>query len=76
MIKVTRPTSSRWSPDRRRYQFRSGRTVVDEATRSSIPREKRPLLIDPGIDDLLDHIVWKPLQTAFARRDGSGRRLG
>ncbi len=30
---------------------------------------ERPLLIDPAIDDPLDHIIWKPLQTALARRD-------
>jgi hypothetical protein len=30
---------------------------------------ERPLLLDPATDDPLDHIVWKPLQTALARRD-------
>jgi hypothetical protein len=30
---------------------------------------EQPLLLDPAADDPLDHIVWKPLQINFARRD-------
>jgi hypothetical protein len=28
---------------------------------------EQPLLLDPAVDDPLDHIVWRPLQTALAR---------
>lgn len=30
---------------------------------------ERPLLIDPAVDDPLDHITWKPFQTRLARKD-------
>lgn len=30
---------------------------------------ERSLLLDPAVDDPLDHIVWKPLQRALDRRD-------
>jgi hypothetical protein len=30
---------------------------------------ERPLLIDPAVEDPLDHITWRPLQRALDRRD-------
>ena len=30
---------------------------------------EQPLLLDPAVDDPLDHMMWKPLQRALSRRD-------
>jgi hypothetical protein len=47
---------------KRPHRGRRGRPFFDTLS-------EQPLLIDPAIDDPLDHITWKPLQTALARRD-------
>lgn len=56
------PGSSPLAPPRRPYRGRQGSKFFDTSG-------EQPLLLDPAVDDPLDHIVWKPLQRAFARRD-------
>lgn len=46
----------------RPYRGRYGRPFFNTSA-------ERPLLIDPATDDPLDHITWRPLQTAQPRRN-------
>jgi len=56
------PGSSPLSPPSRPHRGRRGPRFFDISG-------EQPLLLDPAVDDPLDHIVWKPLQRALDRRD-------
>jgi len=50
------------APPSRPYRGRVGSALFRTAS-------ERPLLIDPGAEDPLDHVVWRPLQTQLDRRN-------
>jgi hypothetical protein len=56
------PGSAPLTPPTRPQRGRRGPKFFDTSREQS-------LLLDPAIDDPLDHIVWKPLQRALDRRD-------